>query len=697
MFAASKSGQAAGAAPTPTDPSFAYVPLLLNTTSTNGQQNNTFLDSSTNNFTITRNGTPTQGSITPYWPNGQWSNYFGDISSNILTISSPGANFQFSGDFTIEGWYWAASGVDNSIFIVGTSTYLAFNINPTGNTFNIYLNSATPTFSPTATIPLSQWNHVALVRSGSGSGNVKVYLNGTALGTTATNTSTLGYSSPSLSRIGGGGATSGVYISNLRVAASAVYTSNFTPPTAPLGVISGGQNPPTGTQTKLLACQSNRFLDNSTNNFTLTVTGTPRVQAFQPFSPTASYTTALYGGSGYFNGSTDNLSAASNAAFGFGTGDFTIDLWAYVANTSNAMSLVDLRNGVESTVNPLLYMAIGGAISWLVNGAVQIASAAITANSWVHIAVSRSSASTKIFINGTQSGSTYSDSNNYGQSSAFIGRGSVTTTLYVNGYLSNVRLVKGTAVYTGNFTPPTLAPLATTGPASAASYSSTTNVNTTFLTPASLLTNFTNAGIYDAAVQNDLITAGAAVTAVTPAKWSPSSVSFNGSNSYVQAPYNTIFNLGTSNFTVEFWVYFNSVAAAQTVVGRHNTTAAGDWLIYTATTGNLNYYLSSTGSTWNLANQVSIGSVSVGTWYYVALVRNGSVFTPYIGTTPGSAPTAGTTTTTASALATITQPLTIGASTNSLTFLNGYVQDFRFTVGVARSITTVPSASFPTR
>ena len=51
--------------PVTTDPNFKYVSLLLNDTGTNGQQNNTFLDSSTNNFTITRNGTPTQGSVTP--------------------------------------------------------------------------------------------------------------------------------------------------------------------------------------------------------------------------------------------------------------------------------------------------------------------------------------------------------------------------------------------------------------------------------------------------------------------------------------------------------------------------------------------------------------------------------------------------------------------------------------------------------
>ncbi len=51
------------------DPYFDYVTLLLHGNGTNGAQNNTFLDSSTNNFTITRNGNTTQGTFAPYGSN----------------------------------------------------------------------------------------------------------------------------------------------------------------------------------------------------------------------------------------------------------------------------------------------------------------------------------------------------------------------------------------------------------------------------------------------------------------------------------------------------------------------------------------------------------------------------------------------------------------------------------------------------
>ena len=82
MFAASKTSKAAsGVVP---DQYFDYVTALLNTSGTNGAQNNTFIDSSTNNFTITRNGNTTQGSFSPFGEN--WANYF-DGTGECLSVS----------------------------------------------------------------------------------------------------------------------------------------------------------------------------------------------------------------------------------------------------------------------------------------------------------------------------------------------------------------------------------------------------------------------------------------------------------------------------------------------------------------------------------------------------------------------------------------------------------------------------------
>ena len=78
MFAASKTDSVSGVA----DAQFNYVAMLLHGDGTNGAQNNTFLDSSTNNFSITRNGNTTQGSFSPYGSN--WSMYTDNSANYIL-------------------------------------------------------------------------------------------------------------------------------------------------------------------------------------------------------------------------------------------------------------------------------------------------------------------------------------------------------------------------------------------------------------------------------------------------------------------------------------------------------------------------------------------------------------------------------------------------------------------------------------
>jgi hypothetical protein len=83
----------------------------------------------------------------------------------------------------------------------------------------------------------------------------------------------------------------------MRVVKGSGVTS-VTVPTTPLTAISG---------TELLTCQTNRFVDNSTNNFAITVNGNTSVQPFSPFAPSAAYDPSVNGGSGYFDGSGDGV------------------------------------------------------------------------------------------------------------------------------------------------------------------------------------------------------------------------------------------------------------------------------------------------------------------------------------------------------------------------------------------------------
>jgi hypothetical protein len=656
--------------------------LLLNLadsnylSATNGVQNNTFIDSSNYAFPITRNGTPTQGSITPYWPNGQWSNYFVAVNT-IYNASISSMNFGASTDFTIEAWVnWpAAAGANQTFFELTGTTRMIFGRTTTG--FRAYWNGTEK--GSAYTFALGTWYHIAVVRN---SGTVSFYINGSLLTSFADTVTWTGISRFNIGSNSNDFEPMTGYISNLRVVnGTAVYTSAFTPPTSPLTAI---------TNTQLLTCQSNRFQDNSTNNYTLSFVGTPRVQAFQPFSPTASYTTALYGGSGLFNGGTDYLQTPSNSAVSAWSTDFTIESYIYLTSLPATTSW-----WTNSTSNSdgftLCYIKTDGSIALGRVGVNESASAAgvIKLNQWQHIAVVRNSSIVTLYVNGVSVATPTTANLETATTKPLTigGQFQSSGNSNFNGFISNFRVVKGTAVYTGNFTPPTLAPLATTGPASAASYSSTTNVNTTFLTPASLLLNMTNAGIYDAAVQNDVTTVGDAQASSTiTAQWPPTSMKFDGTGDWLTAIDNPQLQLGTGDFTIEGWFYLTANGTAYGIVSKGAASTgwsvnvtSGNRIQFSYTAANL------TGSTTTLA---------ASTWYYFAVVRSGSAtgnLKIYINgaleVTSGGAVTDNFNQ---------TNILYVGASRTGTTPLNGYLEDIRITKA-ARTITASPTAAFPTR
>ena len=93
------------------DPNFEYVTMLLKSVGANTAQNYTFLDSSTNNFTVTRNGDVNQGAFSPYsQSNGYWSVYL-DESGDYISVADNAALEVGSGSFGLECWcYIDASG-----------------------------------------------------------------------------------------------------------------------------------------------------------------------------------------------------------------------------------------------------------------------------------------------------------------------------------------------------------------------------------------------------------------------------------------------------------------------------------------------------------------------------------------------------------------------------------------------------------
>jgi hypothetical protein len=453
--------------------------------------------------------------------------------------------------------------------------------------------------------------------------------------------------------------------------------------TGGLQLVSEGAAPPSGdtywanvsylSQTASTNGQTNNtFLDSSTNNFTVTRAGTTTQGSITPFTVAsgASYSTATNGGSGYFNGSTDYLTVPSNAAFTFGTGDFTVETWVYLTNVSGSKFILDMRPEGTDGAYPVLYMN-GATATWYISSAPRL-TGTVAATTWTHIAVSRSSGVTKMFINGVQAGSNYTDATSYISGAPAIGSARFNTGQgLLNGFLSSTRIVKGTAVYTSAFTPSTT-PL-------------------TAISGTSLLLNFTNAGMYDAAAKNNMLSTGTAQASTTQAKWSPTSAFFNGSSS-LYAPPNTAFAFGTGDFTVEGWIYFNSTSPSisglcqSDVVG----SSTGDkwWFGYSA--GGLYFACHGPGTPY-----VSIPfSPSTGTWYYVTATRASGTMRLFVDGVSG------TVTNGNGGLSGVNlsqNGLTVGGISTPV-YLNGYVQDLRLTKGVARYTATFtpPTAALPT-
>jgi hypothetical protein len=196
--------------------------------------------------------------------------------------------------------------------------------------------------------------------------------------------------------------------------------------------------------------------DSSSNNIGTTIFGNTVISTSQ----------SKYGGSSvFFDGIEDYLKCATSSGFTFGTGDFTIEFWMRANSIGpNVQILYDMRPSVSGAY-PVIYTAIAGNLNFFVDGSNVITGATITTGSWQYVALCRASGQTKLFLDGSQTGSTYADSNNYlgGANRPYIGGEGLGGGYNFNGYLYDLRVTKGVARYTSNFTPPT-APLPTYGP-----------------------------------------------------------------------------------------------------------------------------------------------------------------------------------------------------------------------------------------
>ena len=610
-------GAAGGGEDLPSDDQFNRVSFLSHFDGANNGVNNAFDDSSDSNHTITANGNATQGSFGPFArPDGEFAVHFDGGGSYYCAAD---ADFAFgTGDFCMEAWAFVEAD-DYSysrIFCFGpaygNNDSHGLLVNGTDNNDKIvyydYRNSQFRLVSTTVT-PINEWFHIAVTKA---SNVMRLFYNG-QIEATATNTGAPEASSTNTVAIGndpidlsGQEAFQG-FISNARVVkGSAVYTSNFTPSTGKLTAI---------TNTKLLTCQSNRFVDNSAEAHAIIIGGTAvtiQVSAFGPFLPSAVYKPAVNGASAYFDGSGDRLHTPEDASTRVAASNFTFEAWVYPTTTTTAQDMIFTQGapGVYSPFNVYIlgttvriYISTNGT-SWNI-ASNSTSSNSVQINAWTHVSLVRNGSTIQLYINGVAD-------NTYAVSTTAFFTPTRETSVggrdgeeYFTGYITDARLVIGTAVYTSAFTPPT-APL-------------------TAITNTKLLLNMADGQAIDSAAQAEWTATnvydGTPKLQTAQKKIGTSSLYFDGSSSYYFP--SGFLPDGTGDYTIEFWFRTSNLNDNATIF------VAGN--IYFQLYQNNLYY-------WNGASsRIISGTISTDTWYHVAGVRSGTTIYLFLnGTSQGT-------------------------------------------------------------
>jgi len=205
------------------------------------------------------------------------------------------------------------------------------------------------------------------------------------------------------------------------------------------------------------------FTDASASGHTMTAQGNAQIDTAQKKFGSAS---------GFFDGSGDYLTTPDSTDWAFGSSDFTIDAWVRFTDTGARNILVGRTTDANSYFYWQLKTGINGSRFADYNSGYNFdfeTSPSFSINTWYHVAITRSGNDFRMFVDGTQVGSTYNNSNAFVTRTVTFDVGAMTqNSAYVmHGWIDELRISKGIARWISNFTPPTEA------------YTSVTNIDDT--------------------------------------------------------------------------------------------------------------------------------------------------------------------------------------------------------------------------
>ena len=674
-----------------------YTSLLMATDGSAGTNQDDITDAAGNHTdNITVGGDTYAGTFSPY-RHGGYSAYMGGNGNYISTPHAASLKPSGTDDFCVSLWYYPNATPSTNTQIAGDFRVITWSTSCDGWDI-LHLTSdllavrwGYPNYadmnSGSTTLNLGEWNHIVYCKNDS---TMSLFLNGTRVNTT---TSNIGMTASTLGSfyIGYGGSASGStmhsingYITDFKldIGGNNAFDATATSITVPTERVTRGDN------TKLFACHLPYLKDGSTSDHTLSFVGSST--GIKPLAPYdyGEYSDNTNGGSLYLDGS-DYLDVSGGTSLDLDSTAWTIEGWVYRTGTGSIQTLVNTAPPHTTLIISLNRSGTGNTQVYTGNGSSWAGAPAIDsgsnypllANQWSHVAVVKSGTTLYLYHNGKQAGSTTSLPSGFtGNFRIGAYESSGAQGEYLNGYVSDFRVAKE-AVYTGEFTPPS-GPLTTTG----GTYSSTTNVDTSIT--AELLLSGTDAHVLDKAQGNNLKLVGtaASTSALTSGSTPPyigaawantSAVSFDGDSDYVILPQ---ISLGSGDFTIEAYTYLDArLTSYPAIFSNYNSFAAGALGLFAGhgSSTTTNYQVAHNGTGFPAING---GPITYDQWVHLCLERYNGTITLY---KDGSSVNSFASTATLNGVGSNFYIGTTGDNISS-GYLNGWIQDFRVTVGNAR-------------
>jgi hypothetical protein len=348
------------------------------------------------------------------------------------------------------------------------------------------------------------------------------------------------------------------------------------------------------------------FSDSSPSKHTITANGDVTHSTAQ---------SKFSGGSIYFDGS-DSLQMADSADWNFGAGDYTFDCWIYPTAVNIYGGIINQgEDSSNQQLNSLMMYTGGtGQIRWLIRNSsatnqidITTASSSIAINTkWYHIAAVKSGTSYKIYIDGVEGASgTQATAIEDLTWPMHIGRRAVDggANYYYQGYMDEVRITKGTALWTSVFTPPTRR-----------------NLNG----PVVDLSGHDNAGNFATTDMTDVATYrdGQVIEPVASAVWD-----FDGTDDYTRLKSPTF----ASDLTgaISIWARAEALGDSLVSFSKPSTGVVDEMRLGYYTANKVQFVIYKNGS-GDLGFTTNADAISLGQWHHITCVNDGSFTHIYV-------------------------------------------------------------------